>query len=82
MATAPGLQLAGEMTDSAGRTGTAVAVVLGDARFVLILDPATGTLLETRRVLLRAGTQFPGMTPGLISRATFLKSDVVSSFTP
>ncbi len=79
MATAPGLQLAGKMTDNAGRTGTAVAVVLGDARFVLILDPATGTLLETQRVLLRTSTQFPGMTPGLISRATFLRSDVVSN---
>jgi hypothetical protein len=78
--TTPGLQLSGAVTDHAGRTGTAVTVVLGDARFVLIVDPRTGALLETQRILLRAGRQFPGMTPGLISRATFLESDVVSRF--
>jgi hypothetical protein len=52
--------------------------MLGDARFVLIVDPDTGTLLETQRILLRASDQFPGMMPGLISRATFFQSDVVS----
>ncbi len=78
-ATAPGLELGGAVTDAAGRTGTAVSVVLGDARFVLVVDPHSGTLLETQRILLRAGHQFPGMAPGLISRATFLESDVVSS---
>ena len=44
--------------------------------------PTTGTLLETQRVLLRAGDQFPGMTPGLISRATLLQSDVVGQLAP
>ncbi len=78
-ATTPGLELAGTTTDNAGRTGTAVAVVLGDARFVLIVDPSTGALLETQRIVLRDSDQFPGMTPGLISRATFLRSDVVGS---
>ncbi len=67
------------MIDNAGRTGTAVAVVLRDARFMLIVDPATGALLETERTLLHASNQYPGMTPGLISRATFLHSDVVNS---
>jgi hypothetical protein len=74
----PGLQLAGTARDHAGCTGTAVAVVLGDARFELVVDPHTGALLETRRILLRHSNQFPGMTPGLISRATFLQSDVSS----
>ena len=74
MATAPGLELEGAVTDHAGRAGTAVAVVLGDARFVLIVAPRSGVLLETRRILLRKSAQFPGMTPGLISRATFLES--------
>ena len=51
-----------------------MAVTLGDARFALIVDARTGDLLETQRTLLRRSRQFPGMTPGLISRATFLES--------
>jgi hypothetical protein len=78
-ASVPDLELAGATRDHAGRTGTAVAAVLGDARFELIVDPRTGALLETRRILLRRSHQFPGMTPGLISRATFLQSNITTN---
>jgi hypothetical protein len=72
----PGLRLDGATKDHTGRPGAAVSVVLGDARFVIVVDPRSGTLLETRRELLRRSRQFPGMAPGTITRATFLESDV------
>ena len=78
-AATPGLRLAGATTDAAGRAGTAVDVVLGDARFVLVVDPRSGALLETQRILLRASAQFPGLAPGLISRATYLRAGAVPS---
>ena len=78
-ATTPGIRLAGATTDAAGRAGTAVDVVLGDARFVLVVDPRSGALLETRRILLRASAQFPGLAPGLLSRATYVDAGAVPS---
>lgn len=76
-ATTPGIRLAGATTDAAGRAGTAVDVVLGDARFVLVVDPRSGALLETRRILLRASAQFPDLAPGLLSRATYVDAGAV-----
>jgi hypothetical protein len=79
LASTPGIRLLGRRTDSAGRTGTAVAATLGAFNFTLIIDPSTGTLLQTTRTLLHRSTQDPGQPPGLVNRATFLSSAVVRS---
>jgi len=84
MAEVRGLRLEGEMTDDAGRSGTGVSVVIGDIRLVLIVDRATGALLETRRIVLRPmrGDQFVNFRPGLLNRATYVESGVSASAKP
>ena len=59
----------------------AVAVNVGDVQLELILDPATGELLQTSRTLLhRSSAYYDGrQPPGLINRATFLASGIVGS---
>lgn len=51
LAAVPGTHLLGRTTDAAGREGTAIELDLSDRRLghdVLVLDPATGALLESR----------------------------------
>ena len=79
MAETSGLRLEGEMTDEAGRSGTGVSVVIGDGRFVLLVDPVTGALLETQRIVLRQSEQFAGLRPGRITRATYIESGLSAS---
>jgi hypothetical protein len=81
LATTPGIRLLGRTPDSIGRDGTAVAVDVEDAQLELILDPATGELLQTSRTLLhRDKAYFDGnQPPGLINRATYLASGIVTS---
>jgi hypothetical protein len=80
LASTPGMRLIGRRTDSIGRTGTAVAVTLGGAvELELIIDPATGDLLQTSRTLLHRSSLMAGYPAGLVNRATFLASAVVHS---
>jgi len=64
IATIPGVTLDGPTTDATGRDGTAVSVDFRSqnlGRYVLVLDPSDGRLLETRYLdndgaLLHTGT--------------------------
>ncbi len=79
LAATPGIRLLGRRTDSAGRTGMAVAVRSGALELMLIIDPATGQLLQTSRALLRRSSLWPGWPAGLVNRTTFLAAGVVGS---
>jgi hypothetical protein len=81
LAATPGIRLLGRTRDSVGRYGMAVAVTVEDAQLELIVDPATGQLLETSRTLLhRSKAYFDGkQPPGLINRATYLATGIVTS---
>jgi hypothetical protein len=81
LATTPGIRLLGRARDSVGRYGMAVAVDVDDAQLELILNPATGELLQTSRTLLRRSKfYFDGkQPPGLINRATYLATGIVGS---
>lgn len=67
-----GVRLVGEVTDAAGRTGTALELTIGDDPGTevlrLVVDPGTGTLLE--RVDTYDG---PGTDSDVRYRATFLE---------
>jgi hypothetical protein len=81
LATTPGIRLVGHARDSIGRPGTEVAVTVGDFRLEMIVDPATGELLQTSRTLLhRSPAYFEGrQPPGLVNRATYLAIGIVTS---
>jgi hypothetical protein len=81
LATTPKIRLLGRTRDSVGRYGTALAVTVEGAQLELILNPRTGELLQTRRTLLhRSNIYYDGkQPPGLINRATYLASGIVTS---
>jgi len=72
----PGVELIGTRTDALGRTGTAVEdPSSGD---IIVLDPSTGTLLETQSLAM-AGKPLPsGVSPGtVVESVTFGPVSVV-----
>jgi hypothetical protein len=71
----PGVELIGTRTDSLGRTGTAVEdPSSGD---VIVLDPSTGTLLETQSLAREVNPD--GVTPGtVVGSVTFGPVSVVN----
>ncbi len=81
LAATPGIHLLGRTRDSIGRYGMAVAIDAQAIQLEMILDPSTGDLLQTSRTLLhRSRLVLDGMQPpGLINRATFLASGIVTS---
>lgn len=79
LATTSGIHLLGRTRDSVGRYGMAVAVNVEDAQLELILNPATGELLQTSRTLLHRSKAYSNQPPGLINRATYLASGIVGS---
>jgi hypothetical protein len=81
LAATPGIRLLGPARDSIGREGMAVTDRVGDIEFEVIIDPATGELLQASRTLLhRSRLYFDGkQPPGLIDRATFLAEGIVAS---
>jgi hypothetical protein len=81
LAVTPGIRLLGRTHDSIGRVGIAVGDTVGDIEFEVIIDPATGELLQASRTLLhRSKLYFDGkQPPGLIDRATYLASGIVAS---
>ena len=75
-----GVQLVGQVHDSAGRAGTAVSLDAHGVRFTLVLDPDTSSLLEEREVAL-PGNPY-GYPAGLRTGwATYLVQAVVGSDT-
>lgn len=65
LALIPGIEFVGHVTDSAGRSGTAVAFTEVGTRHELIFDPDTSELLAERDVLVdpqRAGIDAPAGT--------------------
>lgn len=79
LALTPGIRLLGRRSDTAGRTGMAVAADLGAVELSLIIDPSTGRLLQTSRTLLHRSSYMQGWPQGLVNRATILASGVVRS---
>ena len=81
LAATPGVRLLGRTRDSVGRYGVAVAIEVEGARLAMIIDPQTGELLQTSRTLLhRSRAYLDGkQPPGLINRATYLASGIVTS---
>jgi hypothetical protein len=79
LAHTPGIRLLGRTQDSIGRYGTALAVDVDGARLELILDPASGELLQTSRTLLYRSRAYPNQPIGLINRATYLATGIVAS---
>jgi hypothetical protein len=78
LAQTPGLQLKGRTKDAVGRTGTEIPVQIGAVQLAMVVDPATGALLEARRSLLFRSNQFPG-APGMLNQATYVVHAVVGS---
>lgn len=78
----PGVELVGNVTDSAGRPGIAVAMTdtTSHMRQVLTFDPKTSQLLAEEQTVV-AGNEF-GWSPGtLVGRTTYLVHAVVGSNT-
>ncbi|MCC6192592.1 MAG: CU044_5270 family protein [Anaerolineales bacterium] len=78
-----GVELLGDVTDSFGRVGVALAITnnADDARerLVLIFDPSTSALLEDQRVLLEPAAWLDVETPFVLSRTTVLETGLVES---
>lgn len=79
LATTPGIRLLGHTRDVAGRSGVALEASAGLFRFEIVLDPRTGTLLQTSRSLIRRTPLMPGYPAGLVNRSTILRTGVVGS---
>ena len=78
----PNVELVGDVADSAGRPGIAVAMEHGGIRHELILDPQTAQLLEERDILISSGAEYEYVVESgtVLSRATYqVISGVVSS---
>lgn len=79
----PGVELIGEVTDPAGRKGTAVARTSDDVGFLerieLIFDPDTSELLAEREVLLERVHWADAEPDTVIGYGSYLNSGVVDS---
>jgi hypothetical protein len=72
----PGVELLGPRTDGLGRTGTAIEEPVSG--YVVVLDPSTGTLLETQSLVVTGNTM--GIAPGTVAGSvTFGPIAVASS---
>ncbi len=78
-ASLPGVRLDGPLHDHAGRRGVGISVGLGTLeRFRIVINPGTGQLLETQRILMHRSEQFyPGVPAGLYMRYTVVVNRVV-----
>jgi len=76
----PGVELVGNVTDPAGRTGVAVAMTdtTNKMRQTLIFDPQTAQLLAEEQTVV-AGNEFGWPAGTLVGRTTYLVHAVVSS---
>jgi hypothetical protein len=78
LALIPGVELIGDVTDRAGRHGTAVAFTEVGMRNELIFDPATSEMLAERTVLLDpAAAQIPLPKGTVIGDSAYLERAVV-----
>jgi hypothetical protein len=88
LARIPGVELRGRSTDALGRPGSVVSRTQRGIRTELLIDPATGTLLEQRQILTRdqfllterfrpiPETRLPA---GWRTRTTYVASGIVDS---
>jgi hypothetical protein len=78
LALIPGVELVGDVTDRAGRHGTAVAFTEVGMRNELIFDPATSEMLAERTVLLDpAAAEIPLPKGTVIGDSAYLERAVV-----
>ncbi|MCX4782944.1 hypothetical protein [Streptomyces sp. NBC_01264] len=77
LADTPGITLVGPVKDAAGRTGTAVEMRSDERAWRMVLDPATGMLLEY-------GIYEPGGAEGdrLVGSDTYLSAEPAWSIPP
>jgi hypothetical protein len=78
-----GVELLGDVTDHAGRPGTAVAIddAAQGVRHTMVFDPHTGVLLEELDVTLAANPY--GYDAGVtVGRSTYLESRIVDAIPP
>lgn len=88
LARVPRVELRGRTTDRLGRPGSVVGFATPGRRIDLVIDPATGTLLEERTVLLEDAYDLTGdfrripetrQPAGLTSRTTHVAAGIVDS---
>jgi hypothetical protein len=80
LALVPGVELVGDVTDRAGRHGTAVAFTEVGMRDELIFDPATSEMLAERTVLVDpAAAQIPLPKGTVIGDSAYLERAVVDA---
>jgi hypothetical protein len=79
----PGVELLGDVTDDAGRPGTAVGIEYTDGgvkqRDTLIIDPHTSALLERSNVLLERIPNLDAEPPFVLDAEVFLDQGLVDS---
>lgn len=69
----PNVEVAGEVTDRAGRSGVAASTSSADIRTVLIFDPGTGALLDFERIALStSAVEVPVPIPSTVGYTVFL----------
>jgi hypothetical protein len=78
-ASIPDVELIGDATDNAGRSGVVVGKDMGTIRYELILNPETGDLLEEREVVISEESGSPAAVGTILSTVTYLTSGIVSS---
>ncbi len=70
------IEIFGEVTDRAGRTGTAIGLVRGSTREELIIDPESGDLLAAQSVLLEPMEGYPDMNvPAVLGYTLFYPAE-------
>lgn len=69
----PDVEVLGEVTDRAGRSGIATSTSSADIRTVLIFDPNTGSLLDFERIALStSAVEVPVPIPSTVGYTVFL----------
>lgn len=85
LATQPGVTVPGMTTDRAGRKGIAFSVVDSDEtpvmRYVMVLDPDTGMLLDFESIALERFDDIPMKTPATVGYTVWLDTGFTASTT-
>jgi len=75
----PNVVLVGEVIDSSGRPGIAVAMDYRGVRHELVFDAGTAGLLEERNIVVSSDSDYPAEPGTVVGRATYLISGIVPS---
>jgi hypothetical protein len=79
LATVPGVERRGEALDALHRRGVVISIESGTTRYVLVIDPATGRLLERSTTKIASDEHDPQVPVGTVtSRETIQTTTAVS----